>query len=527
MAVYYVSISGNDSNDGLSPATAWQTLGHVSDQSYSAGDQILLEGGSTFIGQLSLDAANSFGTALNPIVINSYGSGRATINNTVSPGIYVYNAAGIEIRNLIFDGGDTSTTVYNSFDDSAIYFYRDINNAGWAEHIVVDSVEVSGFVWGVQFGADNFGFDDIRVTNCVVHDSRDGGVLCWSNGFSPTVHTNVYFGNLHCYNHPGRPGGGTPVAISVGAANGYVVENCTVHDVGVLNDNSYGAVGIGGYDSQNGIIQHNLAYDIKTSGTTDGVAFNFDVGEQNSIMQYNLAYNCYGSGYLLYAGADDPQSGCIVRYNVSWNNARKLAHYGEMLVSGSVSSAKIYNNTMIATDNATGSPGTVMLMNGVSDIKFYNNLLINLGAGHVVSAPSAYNTATVLFQGNAYRNTSGATTFKWGSPTYSSLATWQAATNQEKIGATPVGTTADPLLVDVTAQPAITAASYIRSITNVMLQPGSPMIGAGLDLQSAFSIDPGDFDYFGQSLALPPSIGAHQPSRIAGWVIGIIPMGVI
>lgn len=524
MATYYISSSGNDTNDGLSPGAAWLTLGHASSQNYGPDDEILLEGGATFTGQLNLDNSSLSSTAGQPLVISSYGSGRATISNTESPAIYIYNAAGVEIRNINFDGGGTSSTVYNSFDDSAIYFYRDINNDGWAEHVLVDSIEVSGFVWGVQFGADNFGYDGITVTNSVVHDSRDGGVLCWSNGFDPTVHTNVYFANLHCYNHPGRPGGGTPVAISVGAANGYTVENCTVHDVGVLNDNSYGAVGIGGYDSQNGIIQYNLAYDIKTSGTTDGVGFNFDVGEQNSILQYNLAYRCYGSGYLLYATADDPQSGCIVRYNVGWNNARKLAHYGEMLVSGSVSSAKIYNNTFIGNDNETGTPGIMMLLSGISNVAFYNNILIQLGSGHVVSAPSAYSTSTALFQGNVYYGANG-TTIKWGVPIYTSLTTWRATTNQEKIGSSDVGAIVNPLLVDMNAQPAITSATDIRTITNVMLQPGSPVIETGLDLQAQFGVNPGTRDYFAQTLTLPLSVGAHHASSIAGWTVGSIPIG--
>jgi hypothetical protein len=49
------------------------------------------------------------------------------------------------------------------------------------------------------------------------------------------------------------------------------------------------------------------------------------------------------------------------------------------------------------------------------------------------------------------------------------------------------------------------------------LLPGSPAIGAGLDLRALFSIDPGKRDYYGA--ALPAlgvlSIGAHEPRSAA------------
>ena len=44
---YYVDAThGNDNNDGLSPATAWRTMGKVSDFSFLPGDSILLKRGN-------------------------------------------------------------------------------------------------------------------------------------------------------------------------------------------------------------------------------------------------------------------------------------------------------------------------------------------------------------------------------------------------------------------------------------------------------------------------------------------------
>jgi parallel beta-helix repeat protein len=69
---YYVSNSGNDSNDGLTTATAWQTLSKVNSSTFIAGDSILLKRGDSWNERLTL---KSSGNAGNPIVVSAYGSG--------------------------------------------------------------------------------------------------------------------------------------------------------------------------------------------------------------------------------------------------------------------------------------------------------------------------------------------------------------------------------------------------------------------------------------------------------------------
>ena len=79
MAVtYYVSPSGNDANNGTSPAQAWRTVNRVQQvaNSLQPGDQVLFERGGTFAGKLTV---NSNGNASNPIIIGAYGSGNAPV----------------------------------------------------------------------------------------------------------------------------------------------------------------------------------------------------------------------------------------------------------------------------------------------------------------------------------------------------------------------------------------------------------------------------------------------------------------
>src|ERR1035437_4204072 len=75
---YYISSSGNDSNNGLSSSTPWKTITKVN-SSFSTlkpGDRILFNRGDTFYGTLIVTASGSPG---NPITIGAYGTGETPI----------------------------------------------------------------------------------------------------------------------------------------------------------------------------------------------------------------------------------------------------------------------------------------------------------------------------------------------------------------------------------------------------------------------------------------------------------------
>jgi hypothetical protein len=69
---YYVSNSGNDSNDGLTPETPWATLQKVNTSTYQPGNAIFFKKGDSWTGTLT---PPSSGTSGLPIVFSSYGSG--------------------------------------------------------------------------------------------------------------------------------------------------------------------------------------------------------------------------------------------------------------------------------------------------------------------------------------------------------------------------------------------------------------------------------------------------------------------
>ena len=75
---YYVSATGNDGADGLSKATAWQSLAkvNVSFSSFTESTIILFKRGDTFYGTLTIGKS---GTSGNPITISAYGTGAKPI----------------------------------------------------------------------------------------------------------------------------------------------------------------------------------------------------------------------------------------------------------------------------------------------------------------------------------------------------------------------------------------------------------------------------------------------------------------
>ena len=97
-----MNTTGNNT-DGLTLATAWTSLSKVNAQTFQAGDRVLFEGGKTFTGNIELDALDG-NIALQPLVLSTYGSGRATISTTVTTkcGLKATNLQGVHIKNLIF-----------------------------------------------------------------------------------------------------------------------------------------------------------------------------------------------------------------------------------------------------------------------------------------------------------------------------------------------------------------------------------------------------------------------------------------
>ena len=196
---YYVSSTGNDKNVGTSPGKAWTSIAKVNSTNLAAGDTVLFEGGSLFRGSLYLGPEAS-GTATSPLVISSYGRGRAVISSGQERGLLAYNSAGLVISKIVFQGSGRTVNTTSGVD-----FYMDLPNTSLL-YILLDSLEVMGYHnTGILIGSWNgsSGYDGVSITHCQVHDNGEAGIASYAEAI--LGHKNFYLAYNKVYNISGLP----------------------------------------------------------------------------------------------------------------------------------------------------------------------------------------------------------------------------------------------------------------------------------------------------------------------------------
>jgi hypothetical protein len=524
---YYVSPSGNDENIGISPQQAWETIDRVNDHACKPGDRILFEGGQSFSGSLSLDPSDH-GTPENPITIGSYGNGRATIRSGSRAGLYAFNTAAIEVKDLVFVGSGR-----NDPDGAdGISFHVDRGDGIRLEHIRIDNLDVSAYRGaGIQLRATHpggSGFEDVRITHCVVHDNGDRGIA--SSGYWPPdpanrPHRNLYVGYCKVHDNPGieTKMSHTGNGIVLSAVDGAVIEYCEAYNNGALNSGSEGGpFGIWVWEATNVVIQFCESHHNRTNNGKDGGGFDLDGGSVGCVLQYNYSHDNHGAGYGLFQffGASRYRDN-IVRYNISENDG--LIGYGPIsfwaTFSGlGIRNTTIYNNTLYVSSDTGGagisesSPGASFVYN----TRVYNNIIVTEAGKRALHIPRPSDRWS--FQGNCYWSYGGPVEIAWSGKAYTSLAEWRAATGQERVGVKDVGLEVDPRLLDPGNGGTVGDPTRLFTLDAYRLRPDSPVIDAALDLPTLFGIDPGFNDFFGIRVPqfLGYDVGAHESNHDPG-----------
>lgn len=475
-----------------------------------------MEGGHTFEGGIWLKSYSQ-GTAVNPIVISSYGKGRATVSSGNGFGFYGHNNAGIELRRLNFVG---SGRLNNK--NSGVVFYLD-SAATQLQHLRLDSLDVSGYrSVGISVGSwkGTSGYTDVRITNSRSHANGEAGISSYAEELR--AHHNWYVGNCKAYDNSGRTditNTHTGNGIVLSGIDGALIEHCEAYNNGWLNSNPAGGpVGIWGWCCNNLIIQECESHHNRSGLAHDGGGFDLDGGCTNSVLQYNYSHDNDGAGYLLaqYPSAP-PMKNLTVRYNISENDARRYNQGAIMIWSsgsnGGIQGADIYNNTVYLTPTADGSsPKAVYITSdGIAGITLRNNIIQTTKGIPLVTALA---TSGVRLEGNAYWSTGAPFVIQWGGTIYGDLATWRAASTQEQLGTQEVGLEAAPQF----ASGSNNAAANTLQLTPYRLATTSTLNGAGLNLRSRFGIDTGKRDFFGNptpTVTGKANVGAYEVQAIA------------
>lgn len=523
---YYISHTGNDANDGLSMASSWLTFSNVNNINLEPGDKILLEGGQEFTGSIQLDASDA-GTATNPVTINSFGIGKATINAINAAGIYISNAGCIDISNLVIKGDGSAHDGIDLFINQTT---ADI------DFISIDSIEVFGFgKRGCLIGAYNTdkGINHLTVRHSSFHDNVIAGLETFGEwpSFSNTDFTISYCKFYNNYGDLTPTSKATGSGLVVSGVDSGLVEYCEAYNNGTNNRSTGGGpVGIWAYDAKNIVFQYCESHHNKAGLTKDGGGFDLDGGSQYCTVQYCYSHDNEGYGFALVEyGSPNEFTGNIIRYNISQNDARKNSNGAIALYAVDAShrakNSEITNNTFYIDANnlVNGRPSAVnILTQNYSGVNIRNNIFYVTTGVDIMNAETNLSPTEIYFGANNYYSSASQYDFLWNGNHYTSLDQWKiVAIGQETNSGIALAIIQNPLLMNPGSGNTIMPADggTFNSLFGYSLNPLSPLVDKALTTANM-----GTHDFFGNALPLSSNydIGASEAMPIS-----VLPLSII
>ena len=531
---YHVDPLGRDDNPGTSPAQAWRSIDRANGHDFKPGDRLLFAGGKTHVGNLVM-GPNDAAPPEHPIVIGSFGQGRATIKAGLGTAILVKDVGGIEVRDIVCEGAGRAKN-----NGCGVAFVNTLPGNVRQKHVRISNVEARGFGrdtissvdqsggfrppagCGIFVGGDaadksKSGFEDIRIEGCELFENEFYGVLitgCWDEKATRYSNHGLVVADCRFYGNTGDPdyrqkhsGSG----ILVEDTDGGIVERCAAWENGALcNQTPGGPCGIWTAGSRRITIQRCESFRNRTGNAPDGDGFDLDGGSIDCVLQYNYSHDNDGAGILVYTYPYAPLAdrGNIVRFNICEGDAVKLGDYGAIHVGNDghgMSGVEIYHNTFIAGKSARSA---VSLHGKDVGVAFRNNLILGPMGCPLVTMD--HDTDAIIFTGNLYW--SGGRSFKTASSkTCESLEAWRK-TGKEMIGGNAVGLFANPGLELDAPRGQTGDLPWLGRLTRFQPPAGSPVVDAAIDLKAVFKLDHGGLDLLKTKVPSgnAPDIGAIE-----------------
>jgi len=485
---YYLSEGGNDAGSGYR-SEPWQSIDRLNKQVLRSGDKVFFKAGETFKGTLVLDS-NDRGKSRQPILISTYGRGKANINSGDAAGLTLMNSRDIKLENLHFTGsgrkgGNTMPGI----------------NISYSREISLDSLEVQGYQ---KAGLLIYNSSYIRATRIFSHDNGAAGIQVSGEKDKQDCY-QVYIGSCRAENNPGDP-----TQLENHSGNGIVVGLCrrVTIEYCVATNNGWdmprignGPVGIWAYEADSVVIQRCISFRNKTSvGGEDGGGYDLDGGVTNSFIQYCLSYENQGSafGIFQYSGASDWYNN-VIRFNISENDGLvSTARAGAYIWNGSneakqFSRCYFYNNVIF---NTKGAVFNYNKESAHSEFYFCNNIFVGMD-----TLINGNYDSSKFFGNNWWSIRSG-----FNVDGIKDLKTWAAQKNKETLKGQLTGFETQPRFVNA-GRAMLEDASYLKTFNDYKVLDHPEFLYNGIDLKAMFNIDSG-FRDFNQKPAARNGVGA-------------------
>ncbi|NGF55836.1 T9SS type B sorting domain-containing protein [Parapedobacter sp. SGR-10] len=473
--------AGDDNNDGLTPATAWQSLTKVNSVTFLPGAKILFKAGGIWSGQLWPKGS---GIHESPIIIDSYGTGPKPIINgdgIIQAGaLKLYNQSFWEINNLEITNDASADAERRGIEVIG-------NNFGLLEHIYLKNLtvhDIRGTVGnemsdkrsaGIYFTVQNDNtvdtrFHDIRVEDCLIYNCQNQGIVT-SHEISVSDYpktpnwerrkiTNLLIKN-NTIHHISKN------AMIIRLADGGLVERnlCYETATGTTGNTIFSRSSI------NTVFQYNEGY-LNRSPDYDGSLYDPDLNSPGTIWQYSYSHdNAHGLFWLCSSLQD---TGIVCRYNISQNDKGSL-----VFMNFDVTDVNVYNNTFYI---GTGLSPTIVHENPNRShtYAYHNNIVYN---ANTTPTPAKFSLATT---GTGVQNRTITDNIFYNT------------TQPAQIDFITQNLTSDPLFINPGS-----GGIGLNTVGGYKLQPGSPALNSGKIIA-----DNGGKDYFGIAVS-----ATAQPNR--------------
>ncbi|MDO8999856.1 MAG: T9SS type A sorting domain-containing protein [Bacteroidota bacterium] len=348
---YYVSSSmGNNVNNGASALMPWKTISKVNSITFLPGDSVLFKKGDVWKGTNNLFFTES-GTASNPIVISSYGTGTKPVISDILPLIG---------STVTGNWTNTSTNIWKMK-----YLPGTSPNRLWLNgtEVLVSVILADVGTTNSQGTFEKWFYNSIDSSLYVHATGNPATTYSAIEGNSPSGVFALY-GSAYVIVDDLDFRGGRWSTVYLGAASYCSIKNCNI---------GYGLTGISATSSSSVSATHHVTIENNTFDS----GFNFLYGMSSTLTDGALNRGSEDGITMSFA-----VNNCIIRNNIfnGWGHAAINGYCKDNAFSG-IHDNKIYSNTFTGNNN---SYNRAIGLDGFEGKNYNNEFYYNLMKNHKV-----------------------------------------------------------------------------------------------------------------------------------------------